>query len=124
VNTANESSVFGRKRLLAAGGLISALLASSCCIAPLVLLTLGVSGGAWMSNLTALAPYQGYFIGATLLFLGAGFWTVYIKSQKACEDGSYCASTQSDRVIKSVLWVATILVAAALGVNFILPLFL
>jgi len=123
VNTANESSVFGRKRLLAAGGLISALLASSCCIAPLVLLTLGVSG-AWMSNLTALAPYQGYFIGATLLFLGAGFWTVYIKSQKACEDGSYCASTQSDRVIKSVLWVATILVAAALGVNFILPLFL
>lgn len=123
MNTANESSVFGRKRLLAAGGLISALLASSCCIAPLVLLTLGVSG-AWMSNLTALAPYQGYFIGATLLFLGAGFWTVYIKSQKACEDGSYCASTQSDRVIKSVLWVATILVAAALGVNFILPLFL
>lgn len=123
MNTANESSVFGRKRLLAAGGLISALLASSCCIAPLVLLTLGVSG-AWMSNLTALAPYQGYFIGATLLFLGAGFWTVYSKSQKACEDGSYCASTQSDRVIKSVLWVATILVAAALGVNFILPLFL
>ena len=113
----------GRKRLVAAGGLIGALLASTCCIAPLVLLTLGVSG-AWMSNLTALAPYQGYFISATLLFLGTGFWTVYIKPKKACEDGSYCASPQSDLVIKIVLWVATVLVAAALGVNFILPLFL
>ena len=90
---------------------------------PLVLLTLGVSG-AWMSNLTALAPYQGYFISATLLFLGTGFWTVYIKPKKACEDGSYCASPQSDLVIKIVLWVATVLVAAALGVNLILPLFL
>jgi len=123
MDTTDENSGLGRKRLVAAGGLIGALLASSCCIAPLVLLTLGVSG-AWMSNLTALAPYQGYFIGATLLFLGAGFWTVYIKPQKACEDGSYCASPQSDRVIKTVLWVATVLVAAALGVNFILPLFL
>jgi len=113
----------GRKRLVAAGGLIGALLASSCCIAPLLLLTLGVSG-AWMSNLTALAPYQGYFIAATLLFLGAGFWTVHIKPKKACEDGTYCASPQSDRIIKTVLWVATVLVAAALGVNFILPLFL
>lgn len=118
-----EEQGSGRRRLIAAGGLLGAVLASSCCIAPLLLLTLGVSG-AWMSNLTALAPYQGYFIAATLAFLAAGYWHVYFKPRKACEDGSYCESPQSDRVVKVVLWVATVLVALALGVNLILPLFL
>ncbi len=118
-----EVSGVGRKRLVAAGGLIGAILASSCCIAPLLFLTLGL-GGAWMSNLTLLAPYQGYFIAATLAFLGTGYWYVYFKPKQACEDGSYCASPQSDRVTKLVLWAATVLIALALGVNFIVPLFL
>ncbi len=118
-----ENSDDGRKELIAAGGLIGAVLASTCCIAPLLLITLGVSG-AWMGNLTALAPYQFYFIAATLIFLGAGFWYVYWKPKQACEDGSYCASPTSDRVIKIALWFATALVALALGVNFILPFFI
>jgi len=109
-----------RKGLIAAGGVIGAILASSCCIAPLVLLTLGVSG-AWMGNLTALAPYQFYFIAATLVFLGAGFWYVYWKPKKACEEGSYCASPASDRVIKVALWFATALIVVALSFNFIVP---
>jgi len=113
----------GRKGLLAAGGVIGALLAASCCIAPLLLLTLGVSG-AWMGNLTAMAPYQNYFIAATLLFLGAGYWYVYWKPKKACEEGSYCASTASDRVVRIALWFSTALIALALGVNFILPYFI
>ena len=118
-----ENQGAGRKRLVAAGGLIGAILASSCCIAPLLLITLGVSG-AWMGNLTALAPYQGYFIAATLVFLGAGYWYVYFKPKKDCDDDSYCASPQSDRVVKLALWLATALVILALGVNFVAPLFL
>ncbi len=113
----------GRKGLIAAGGVIGAVLASSCCVAPLLLLTLGVSG-AWMGNLTALAPYQNYFIAITVAFLAAGFWYVYWKPKKACEDGSYCASPASDRVVKVALWVATALIILALGINFILPYFL
>ena len=115
-----ENSDDGRKGLIAAGGVIGALLASTCCIAPLLLMTLGVSG-AWMGNLTALAPYQFYFIAATLIFLGAGYWYVYWKPKKDCEEGTYCASPTADRVIKFSLWFATALVALALGVNFILP---
>lgn len=118
-----EDQNANRKRLLAAGGLAGAVLASSCCIAPLLLLTLGL-GGAWMSNLTVLASYQGYFIVATLVFLGAGYWYVYFKPKKACEDESYCASPQSDRMIKLALWVSAALIAIALGVNFVLPIFL
>jgi len=41
--------------ILAAGGVIGALAASSCCIVPLALFALGISG-AWIGNLTALAP--------------------------------------------------------------------
>ncbi len=109
--------------MIAAGGVIGAVLASSCCIAPLLLLTLGVSG-AWIGNLTALAPYQGYFIVATLIFLAAGFWYVYWKPKKACEDGTYCASPTSDKVVKIALWVATFFIAVALCITFILPYFL
>jgi mercuric ion transport protein len=111
-----------RNRLLAAGSLIGAMLASSCCIVPLVLLTLGVSG-AWISNLTALAPYQPLFLLATFGFLGAGFWKVYRKPKAECAEGSYCASPASDRVAKAALWSATALVLAALGINLLGPLF-
>jgi mercuric ion transport protein len=47
------------QRLMAIGGLFGAIAASSCCIVPLVLFSLGISG-AWIANLTALAPYQPY----------------------------------------------------------------
>jgi mercuric ion transport protein len=46
---------------MAAGGMLGALAASSCCILPLVLFSLGVCG-AWIGNFTRLAPYQAYFI--------------------------------------------------------------
>ena len=64
------------QRLMAAGGLLGALAASSCCIVPLVLFGLGISG-AWIGSLTRLAPYQPCFIAATLGFLGVGYWLVH-----------------------------------------------
>ncbi|CCE10378.1 Mercuric transport protein (Mercury ion transport protein) (fragment) [Bradyrhizobium sp. STM 3843] len=41
--------------LMAAGGLLGALAASSCCILPVVLFSLGISG-AWIGNFTQLSP--------------------------------------------------------------------
>ena len=52
---------------LAAGGL-AAILASTCCLGPLLLITLGFSG-AWIGNLTALEPYRPIFIGVALVAL-------------------------------------------------------
>lgn len=49
-----------RARWIAAGGILGALAASSCCILPLVLFSLGITG-AWIANFTALAPYKPYF---------------------------------------------------------------
>lgn len=112
-----------RKRSIAAtGGVVGAVLASSCCIGPLALIALGASG-AWIGNLTALKAYQPVFVTLTLGFLGFGFWQVYGKSKKACEEGSYCATPASDRIVKVALWAATLLVAVALTADLWAPLF-
>ncbi len=109
--------------LMAAGGLLGALAASSCCILPLVLFSLGVSG-AWIGNFTQLAPYQPYFLAATLGFLGYGYWLVYRSGKLACADGEACARPLPNRIVKTGLILATILVIAALGFDFVAPLFL
>ncbi len=108
---------------MAAGGLLGALAASSCCILPLILFGLGVSG-AWIGNFTQLAPYQPYFIAATIGFLGYGYWLVYRSSQVACADGEACARPLPNPLTKAGLILATILVVAALGFDFVAPLFL
>lgn len=123
VNTENteQSGSSDKSSLLAAGGLIGALLASTCCIVPLVLVLLGI-GGAWVGSLTALAPYQWLFMLIAFGCLGAGFWHVYFKPQADCVDGSYCANPNSNRVVKITLWVGSILVVSAIAVNVITPL--
>jgi mercuric ion transport protein len=111
------------QRLMAAGGLLGALAASSCCIVPLVLFGLGISG-AWIGSLTRLAPYQPCFIAATLGFLGVGYWLVHQDSKRVCADGESCARPLPRRLVKAALVVATALVLAALGFDFFAPLLL
>jgi len=109
--------------LMAAGGLLGALAASSCCILPVALFSLGISG-AWIGNFTQLALYQPYFLAATLVFLGSGYWLVHRASKRACADGEACARPLPNRLVKAALIVATILVVAALGFDFLAPLLL
>lgn len=111
-----------RKRAgwVAAGGILGAIGASSCCILPLALFSLG-AGGAWVGNLTALAPYQPIFVAITLGFLGYGFYAVYWKPKAACADGAVCARPLPNRIVKSTLWAATALVAAAVAFPYVAP---
>jgi mercuric ion transport protein len=113
----------GRRRLITVGGILGALAASSCCVLPFVLFTLGISG-AWISNLTALEFYQPVFAAITLGLLGYGFYRVYRKPRVACAEGSYCARPSSGRITKIGLWSATVLIAIALGFPKIASLFL
>jgi len=115
-----DTSGSRRRGWLAAGGLAGAVLASSCCIVPLLLVTLGVSG-AWIGNLTVLEPYKPWFAGMALVFIGLGFRQVYFKAQAACADGSYCARPLSAPVTKAALWGATALVLMALTINWWAP---
>ena len=123
VNTTEDSG--GERshvRLIAAGGILGALAASSCCILPLALFSLGISG-AWISNFTALAPFKPYFAAGTLALLGYGYYLVYVKPKQACADGS-CARPLPNRLVKSSLWIATMLVVVALAFDFVAPLLL
>ncbi len=106
--------------LLAAGGILGAIAASSCCILPLVLFSLGVSG-AWLGNLSALSPYQPAFVAITLVCLGSGFWLVYRKPEAACSEGAACSSPGSRRLVKTALWSAAALTAAALVFPYVAP---
>jgi mercuric ion transport protein len=104
---------------LAVAGMAGALLASSCCIAPLVLVTLGVSG-AWIGALSAMAPYQPLFAVGALTAIMIGFWRVRRAPSVVCADG-YCARPQARRITLIALWAATALVLAALTVGFWAP---
>src|SRR5258706_5722812 len=100
--TIKEEALEARMRrgqeFMAAGGMLGALAASSCCILPLVLFSLGVSG-AWIGNFTWLAPYQPYFIAATIAFLGCGYWLAYRPSKLACIDGEPVANPVPNRLV-------------------------
>lgn len=111
-----------RKGWFAAGSVLGAVLASSCCIVPLALVTAGVSG-AWIGNLRALEPYKPYFAAVTVILIGLGFWHVYFKAKPACESGAYCARPESSRLTKTALWLATVLVLLAITINYWAPLF-
>ncbi len=109
--------------LASVGGILAALGAASCCVVPFALFTLGISG-AWISNLTALEPYQPIFAAVTFGFLGYGFYLIYRKPKAVCAEGSYCANPSSGRTAKIGLWVATVLVIVALGFPKLAPVFL
>ena len=118
----NNADANRRKSWLATGGVVGALLASSCCLLPLVLISLGVSG-AWISSLTALEPYKPVFISITVLFLAGGFWHVYFKKPEPCEDGTICDGPETSRIKKAALWISTIMVLLALTIDYWAPLF-
>ena len=109
-----------KTRLIAAGGILGAIAASSCCVVPLVLFSLGISG-AWIGNLTMLTPYKPYFIALTIGLLGYGYYLVYRKPKVACEAGTACARPLPNRVVKGSLWFATLLVLIAFLWPVIIP---
>ena len=113
-----------RPTIAAAVGVLAAIGASSCCILPLALFGFGVTG-AWIGKLTAMAPYQPYFVVVSLLFLGSGLYLVYRKSEpESCEAGSSCGSLPSRRVLKAALWCAMLLVVASIAFPVVAPLLL
>jgi mercuric ion transport protein len=122
IASGTERRELREQRLVAFGGMIGALAASSCCIVPLVLFSLGI-GGAWISRLTALAPYKPLFIAAAAGMLGYGFY-VHWKSGQACADGTACARPVSTRIVRLSLWAATLIVLFAFGVDYVAPLLL
>jgi mercuric ion transport protein len=109
-----------RVSLVAAGGILGAIAASSCCLVPVALFSLGASG-AWIGTLTSLAPYQPIFIAVTLFLLGYGYWLVRRRSRVGCVDGTACARPMPTRLVTVALWSASLLVLAAIAFPYVAP---
>ena len=93
------------------GGL-AAILASTCCLGPLVLVALGLSG-AWIGNLTLLEPYRPFFIAGALVALFFAGRRIF-QPAPACELGEVCAVPRTRRIYKIVFGIVSALVLVAL----------
>jgi mercuric ion transport protein len=102
-------------------GSIAALLASACCLGPLLLVALGFSG-AWIANLTVLEPYRPLFMGVALVALIEAYRRIF-RPVQACRPGEVCAVPQVKTAYKIIFWTVAALVLVALVFPYVLPLF-
>ncbi len=114
-----QPSKSGRGALLTGGA--AAILASTCCIGPLVLIVLGFSG-VWISNLTVLEPYRLVFSGVALVALFFA-WKQIWRPVTNCVPGEVCAVPQVKFIYKLLFGVVAVLVLIALVFPYIAPLF-
>jgi mercuric ion transport protein len=117
----NKSNTTQSGKGFLVAGILSAVGASICCVGPLVLLALGVSG-AWIGSLTALEPYRAIFIGLTLLFLGFAFYRLYLV-RPTCSPESACANPRTLKHQRLGFWIVTVLVLGLIAVPWVAPLF-
>ncbi len=108
----------GRGALLAGG--VAAILASTCCVGPLVLVTLGVSG-AWIGNLTLLEPYRPLFIAAALLALAVA-WRRIWRPAAECKPGEVCAIPRVRTGYRVLFWIVAAAVVVAIAFPYVAPL--
>jgi mercuric ion transport protein len=87
----------------------------------LVLVFMGL-GGAWMSNLRVLEPYQPVFIAAAVVALLFAYRRIF-RPAAECKAGEVCALPASRRTYKAMFWTVAALVGIALGFPYIAPLF-
>ena len=102
------------------GGL-AAILASTCCLGPLVLVALGLSG-AWIGNLTRLEPYRPLFIaGAVIALFFAG--RHIFRPAQTCSPGELCAVPKTRRIYKFLFVTVSVLVLIALVFPYVVKFF-
>ncbi len=89
----------------------------SCCLFPVALSFLGVSGLAFAA---ALTPYRPYFIGLTLISLAVAFYFTY-RPHMDCGPDEVCVTPKSRRFQVAILWIVTTLVGLLLIFPYLVP---
>ncbi len=98
-------------------GFFAALLASSCCLGPLVLVSVGISG-AWISHLTLLEPYRLWFVVISTVALFFAYRSIW-RAPVACAPDKPCATPLGLRINKVFFVVAALILVLALGFPYI-----
>jgi mercuric ion transport protein len=94
------------------GASLAAIGASVCCVVPLVLALMGISG-AWIANLTALDAWRPWFTAVTLACLALAYWTLYGPASRCRIDGE-CVDPRTLQRRRAWLWFASMLIALLL----------
>ncbi len=120
VETAKSGSDHTGSGGLLVGGL-AAILASTCCLGPLVLVALGLSG-AWIGNLTLLEPYRPLFIAGSLVALFFAGRRIF-RPARPCDPGEMCAVPRTLRIYKFLFGIVLALVLVALVYPYVAEFF-
>ncbi len=96
----------------AVGAALTAAAAALCCVGPLALTLLGVNG---MILAAGLKPYRFHLLLGSIFMLGLAFWVVY----HPLRAGGAACSRRSTRLIRLVLWLVTLVWAAAFVLQFV-----
>ncbi len=105
--------------LLTAG--IATLLASSCCVGPLLLVTVGL-GGAWVGKLQLLEPYQPIFLGIATLAMLFAYRRIF-RPLAACRPGEMCAVPRVRLFYQLLFWSVLLLIVLTLAFPWLAPAF-
>jgi mercuric ion transport protein len=101
--------------------LVSAIVASTCCVIPLLLVLVGITG-AWMVNLTALKPLTPFF---TVIAIAAIAWAGYLiyrpSTPCATPDETRCDTVRPST--RKIFLACAIFILLLLSFPLIAPLF-
>ncbi len=121
MSSLNQSGAESKETVItaaSAGGFIAALLASVCCIGPVVFAALGVGVGATgflagtAGALKGLLPYRPVFIGLALVLLGMSFYFAYRKPAIVDASCQACMPGTGARTNRLLVWILAALAVA------------
>ena len=103
---------------------VAALLASACCVLPLLLAVLGISG-AWISQMRGLQPYSTGLMALACVALGLAAWRLFRSAPQA---GRLCnAGDEACRNINATarrwFWLVAMLTLIPMLVPLVAPMF-
>jgi mercuric ion transport protein len=100
-----------KEKLTTTGAVAAAIIASLCCIGPVVVALIGVGS---IGVFAAFEPLRPYLIGLTVVLLALAFYLTYRKREVICEDGS-CKIESAGKWNKIAVWLATLVAAVAIA---------
>ena len=89
-----------------AAGVLAAFGASTCCVLPLVLVSIGF-GGAWIAQLRAMERFFPLFVGVALAAFAYAFYRLYLRPAP-CAPGEACAVPLTRRRQRIAFWVTLV----------------
>lgn len=85
------------------GALGASLLASLCCIGPLIIVSLG-AGGVWASYAFIFEPYRPYLIALVAVLFGYAYYKLYI-NPPPCGIEAGCISPRMFFIQRVIFWI-------------------